>query len=917
MTIRHISTRLILIVFMSAALIAGSMGVFHYYFSRDAQIAGTAREMLSMGREKREAIGAWIEHSQVELTAISAVAQAHRLMREIITPPSDQARQDAVADFSNFIAPWIGEHGSFSSLWIVDAGTSDILFRSDGAAGLDRQGGQDSLWAPTLGTLARLDQATVNPVIFQTRFGSNIVITRPIGEPGVPPAAYLVARLGEADLIRIIHRDGSGAAGFDSYLVDASRQFIVAPIQAVEEVPINRAPWTEACLKARDGWHVGLNFRDVRVIAAHLWIPQFKGCLTTQLEWATALAPLEVLTRISAIFALAGLTLSVIVGWVMARRFATPITELARAAEQIRQGNPVELRPFVGKDEIGILWRAFADMFDALGRNANQISRNTRDLERRVEQRTRELVEAKALAESYLDMAGAVILALDAKAQVTMINRRGCEVLNRKEGEVLGRCWFDVCLPPDKATEVLIDYLDVMTGRRLPMPTMGGWIIDARGMSHMIDWSITYLRDVDGKIVGALCAGIDVTEQRSAAEALKISEQRLIASQRIANIGTWDWDITAGTLYWSTQIAALFGLEPADRVFSYDEFLDLVHPEDRVRVSRHLESRLRQGGECRLEHRIIHPDGSIHWLLEHGNISLGESGRPLRMLGIVQDITDRKKEEDTLRQVQKMEALGNLAGGVAHSLNNLLVPIINLSDVIRDEVPADGMEARSLKKINEAAQTARDLVSRILAFSRREPPRRKVRDSFELLENALLLTRTTIPATINLRAYLQPDAGKVVVDVTQVESVILNIINNAIFALADQTNARINIDLRQSRLDPGDGVEIAGLPVGPYVRITIADNGPGMSDEVRNRIFDPFFTTKDVGEGTGLGLSMAHGIMQEHGGAIAVDSAPGEGACFRLYLPLFEADDPIEDGEDEKGSGGRRDSEPMPQPISS
>ena len=235
-----------------------------------------------------------------------------------------------------------------------------------------------------------------------------------------------------------------------------------------------------------------------------------------------------------------------------------------------------------------------------------------------------------------------------------------------------------------------------------------------------------------------------------------------------------------------------------------------------------------------------------------------------------------------------MEAIGQLAGGIAHDFNNLLTAITGNTKLALEDLPGDHPARRNLAEIDKAGGRAVDLVRRILAFSRQQPPERKLLHLQPVVEEALKLLRASLPAMIDIRATYADDTAPVMADATQIHQVLMNLGANARHAMGDRgvlevREAMIDVDAKLARTSPE-------LQLGRYVRLSVSDSGCGMDRVTLTRIFDPFFTTKAQGEGTGLGLSVVHGIMKAHGGAIAAYSEPGKGTVFHLYFPAAEGD---------------------------
>ncbi|RYF27995.1 MAG: response regulator [Comamonadaceae bacterium] len=254
------------------------------------------------------------------------------------------------------------------------------------------------------------------------------------------------------------------------------------------------------------------------------------------------------------------------------------------------------------------------------------------------------------------------------------------------------------------------------------------------------------------------------------------------------------------------------------------------------------------------------------------------------------DLTGRKKAEEhrneleaQLRESQKMQAVGTMAGGIAHDFNNILGAILGNVDLAKADCGAGSPALESLLEIEKAGRRARDLVRQILTFSRNEPPKRTAVAVDEVVHDTAQLLRVTLPPAVDLRIQLDPDLPPLLADATQVEQALLNLCTNAVHALGE---TRGTVRVEASGLTPDHRLsDRLGIAAGDYVALSVIDNGPGIDAATLLRIFEPFFTTKPVGQGTGLGLAVVHGVMRTHGGAVDVDSTPGEGSRFTLYFP--------------------------------
>ncbi|MGC4118144.1 MAG: PAS domain S-box protein [Myxococcales bacterium] len=316
-------------------------------------------------------------------------------------------------------------------------------------------------------------------------------------------------------------------------------------------------------------------------------------------------------------------------------------------------------------------------------------------------------------------------------------------------------------------------------------------------------------------------------------------------------------------------------------------WLDRVHPDDRARVAA--AHPLPYDTEHQvLEYRFRRRDGSCYWVRDEKRLLRDERGRPKEIVGSWADVSRQVELEAQVRQAQKMESLGQLAGGVAHDFNNIVAAIQGNAELLAGELPAAHPGHESLGHVLAACTRAKGLVQQILTFSRRQPGVRAEVDLGLLAEESRKLLRATLPAGVDLRSSVEPAPMVVRADPSQVHQVVLNLVTNSWHALEGRTG-RVDLEVRPVTLGAADALRIPGAREGRYVRLTVRDDGVGMDAATLERVFDPFFTTKAPGKGTGLGMSVVHGIVQAHQGAIQVTSAPGRGATVDVYFAAVDA----------------------------
>ncbi|HEX5091588.1 MAG TPA: ATP-binding protein, partial [Burkholderiales bacterium] len=380
-----------------------------------------------------------------------------------------------------------------------------------------------------------------------------------------------------------------------------------------------------------------------------------------------------------------------------------------------------------------------------------------------------------------------------------------------------------------------------------------------------------------------------------AVRALHESEARLRLAGEAANAGLWERDLRSRRVMLSPEYLRRIGYAPGELSGDADEWATLIHPEDRARVLATLQDCIEgRIPSYEAEYRLRHKDGSYRWFLSRGAVLRGDTDRRARLLGVLIDVTERRRAdaarealEAQLRQAQKMEALGNFAGGIAHDINNVLGAVLGNAELARQDAGPGHPAQESLAEIRRAALRARDLIQQILAFSRQQQPERRVLSVREVIDDCASLIRATLPPGVELSVDAGPDAPNVLADRAQLHQVLMNLCSNAWQALEGRPG-RVSVRFEDAQL----GLDNAGLslPPGRYLHLSVTDTGKGIDEATRARIFEPFFTTKPVGEGTGMGLAVVDGIVSSYGGAIRVESAPGRGAAFHVYLPAAEGE---------------------------
>lgn len=388
----------------------------------------------------------------------------------------------------------------------------------------------------------------------------------------------------------------------------------------------------------------------------------------------------------------------------------------------------------------------------------------------------------------------------------------------------------------------------------------------------------------------------DITDRKNADAALKESRDQLDAIFNSTKDGILVADIETKTfLAGNRAICEMLG-------YSIEEItklkVDDIHPaKDLPQVVNHFEKQAKVEIDLAADIPVLRKNGTI-FFVDISTSLVTMSGKKC-MIGIFRDVTARREIEEKARHTQKLEALGTLAGGVAHDFNNILAAILGYSELAMIELPPNSKMHNMLTEVIRAVKRATELIKQILIFSRHSTSNFSSTRIQSCVKEALQLLRATIPTTIEIKHEIADNCGCIMADATQIHQILMNLCTNAFHAM-EETGGILGVRLQEVYFTNNEEPALHGLPPGKYLKLEVSDNGPGIEDEIINHIFDPYYTTKPQGKGTGLGLAVVYGIVKDHGGIINVETRIGCDTTFTVILPVIDCTDkPDLDGENQ------------------
>jgi PAS domain S-box-containing protein len=526
---------------------------------------------------------------------------------------------------------------------------------------------------------------------------------------------------------------------------------------------------------------------------------------------------------------------------------------------------------------------------------------------KQAEERLREREQRlQLIVDSATDYA---ILTLDTERRVTSWSRGAARILGYACSEILGKSGDILFTPEDRATGAPEEESGI--ARRDGQSPDVRWHQCKDGSRVFLSGSMNVLRDPAGAELGFLKVTRDETERRQAEKEIRETEERYRLAARATKDVIWDWNLATDHILWNEAVQTLFGYASGEVESSATWWRSRIHPLDRAAVVQGKMAVVAgRTDSWTADYRFERRDGTFADILDRGTVLRDSNGQAVRMVGamhdltrhkqaeatlrqlnetlehrVVEQVTTRLKTEDALRQSQKLEAIGQLTGGVAHDFNNLLTVIRGAAQMLCRQALSDERRQRFVGAIVETADRAAKLTSQLLAFSRRQALKPEVFDVARRIDAIADMLHTVVGPLVEVVINTQCEACYVEADPSQFETALVNLTVNARDAM--DGSGRLTLSVEPQRTIPGIrghvGVE------GDFVAVRVTDTGAGIVADNLAQIFEPFFTTKELGKGTGLGLSQVYGFAKQSGGEVEVVSAPGQGATFTVYLPRVPA----------------------------
>ena len=616
--------------------------------------------------------------------------------------------------------------------------------------------------------------------------------------------------------------------------------------------------------------------------------------LETTASKQSILQSIEKNTLVMTVLLVLGLVCGVLTGILLTRNITLPIKRLVRATDDLKYWRTYKPIAIESSDEFQALANSFNEMAVELQRANTELQVAHHDLDIKVEQRTSDLKESyKALAKLEQRFAQLLNLSPSAIYATSVDKPHCCRYVSQAFTELTGYEADEVIANPDFwLNHIHPEDRQWSTNSIDQTSATGGGAVTYRfrhknGEYRWIRDNFRVVNDAEERPFEIIGAWTDVTKEKTAAHALKESEERFRIAAESSNDLIYEWNMNTGAILWFGDIDGVLNYTPEVFPRTREAWEKSLHPEDQARVRDANEKHLADPAvPFDQQYRIRTRNGQYKTWRDCGMLVMRDGKETGKWIGSCTDITKAKRLEQQFMQAQKMETVGLLAGGIAHDFNNLLTAIIGFSDMCLQSQEIGATNREYINEVKNAGMRAADLTRQLLAFSRKQVITPVALDLNGIVTGMEKMFRRLIAEDIHLTLTLEPSLRHVIADVSQLEQIVMNLVINARDAMPN--GGDLMIQTSNVELDKNYVVLHPEVIAGPYVMLAISDTGTGIRQEDQERIFEPFFTTKEKGKGTGLGLATVYGIVKQSNGYIYLYSEPGMGTTFRIYLPPAE-----------------------------
>jgi PAS domain S-box-containing protein len=491
------------------------------------------------------------------------------------------------------------------------------------------------------------------------------------------------------------------------------------------------------------------------------------------------------------------------------------------------------------------------------------------------------LRKMQAEKQQLLDIAGVVIILIDTDEQIALLNKKGCSVLGIAESEAIGKNWFDTCVPLRERENVRAIFRELMEGRGESVEYAETPVLSARGEERIIAWHNTVVRDEDGRIIGTLSSGEEITERKRIETALRESEEKYRNLVDNAMVGIYKTSINGELLYVNDALVKILGYESRREMMAENVVVSYKNPDDRLALLRAIKETGKVEG---FEIQVIAKTG------EEKTILLSSYLENDVISGMFMDVTERRKAEaqrekmhaETL-QSQKMEAMAAVAEKAARDFSRVVNAILENSREALRSIGGDHPASKYVMRIESEGSRAASLTQQLLLVKGGHLSQAKIFNPGDTMAAVLPDVKRIVGNDVTVLCNVQPDLWDMIGDEQEIELMIMNLVVNGREAMPD--GGALRIDVGNATLSRNDCNPEGEARPGAFIRLAVADEGPGIDPASIPHIFDPFFTTNDRGEGAGLGLSVVYGIVKQHDGWVSISSRRGAGSTFAVYLP--------------------------------